>query len=207
MSAIVGISVNWMVGWANPPRIRIHVGYDEADYQKRVQGIPWTPYRRDWIPSCCLWTRDEGGGRWSYLFSNGDKTGYGGRVFNLLQTDGSFVPVKGPWSSSPNTVRNLTGVDLVDTIIIDRNGSHYGGAAYEAAEVARAIKRVEAPVELALVEHGGGRVNWEIVTPKPPRQSSGAAWNERPRIAYWPPTLAKVERIVQTCGIPAVEAS
>jgi hypothetical protein len=47
------------------------------------------------------WNKEIG----QQLLSTKDKTGYGGRIFNLKMDDGSIESITGPWSSSPNIVR------------------------------------------------------------------------------------------------------
>ena len=209
---IVGISVNWMVGYGNSPILRVHVDYKEGEHQKRVQTVPWMPYRQR---QGCLWVRDEGGGRWSYLIDNGNPGGFGGRTFELLQVDGTIVKVKGPWSSNPSSVRDFTKtVDLMGVIIIDRNGRHYGGSDYEVVTIQEAISRLEVPIEISLVEHGGEHSptwnSWDVTTAKPSRLEGTEdlyVGDMKPIIDHWPVGFAGVIGHIQsTSAIPAAKA-
>ena len=207
--SIIGISVDWMVGWGNPPQLRVHVDYAEDEHRERVAAIPWTPHAHPGRAGCCLWVRDEGGGRWTYMIQTNDPHGFGGRVFKLLQQDGSTVDVKGPWSSNPCAVRDLAGIDLMDVIIVDSHGQHYGGSDYEGTVVQEAITRLAVPIEVTFVEgtFGDGTPwhRWKVTTPKPEvaPEHKGKWAGEFPRyINHWPPALAPVGHIYQTSGIP-----
>ena len=91
--------IDWMEAWDNMPSLYIDVDtvpQDEMVYRAYPVLGGGTLYVSDNTPFV------------AFLLSTGDKSGYGGRKFDLNMEDGSTVTIEGPWSSNSTSVHTIT---------------------------------------------------------------------------------------------------
>jgi len=110
-------SVNWMEGWANPPKLEIHLDrYPESGQfvYEETQG--------------CYFAVDQETGVVRYFYYERPGRGYGGRTFDLKMKDGSTRSLIGPWSSRCQCMNEVGFPHSVECVIITEDGCNYAGA-------------------------------------------------------------------------------
>lgn len=55
-----------------------------------------------------------------YFHTPSNETGFGGHTFELEMVDGSVAKVKGPWSGSPGSLREDTGIKTDDISVVSQ---------------------------------------------------------------------------------------
>jgi hypothetical protein len=131
---ILGMEINWMLGWANPPRI--HVWVDEIP-----GGLIMTPHRSS--SKNVLWYGEKKGivrffsdTTLENSLESKQEDGFAGRHFTIKTPNGEHI-LKGPWSSRasvmnahhPTAIENpCTEIALTDKESVFEKGFTYFGS-------------------------------------------------------------------------------
>lgn len=108
-----------------------------------------------------------------FLYSNGDKSGYGGRVFDLTMADGSVKQVKGPWSSRAGVVNSLGLLGWPGVVEVHHKETEgdYPDLWYHGMSLSVDLVEPHLPDGIELVPVGSSKVRyipqWDRKGPKP----------------------------------------
>jgi hypothetical protein len=117
---LIKAEVNWMLGWANHPKLDITVdkipNHNDMVYQKKGSA-----------PGNALYYSEQDG-YVSFMCHNfTNERGYGGRTFNMKLEDGTTDKIKGPWSSRAGAMNHYFP-HCVDVTLRDLEGHTYGAS-------------------------------------------------------------------------------
>lgn len=124
---ILRAQVNWMLGWANDPRLRLLLDrlpeLDEYVYSFVPTG--------DKEGEGLYWAEVDGVVRF-YFWSGKPDRGFGGRHYTIRLDDETVVTLKGPWSSGPSVLNNhfphCMDVSLTDDPgVFERGHTYFAG--------------------------------------------------------------------------------
>ena len=109
--------VNWMEGWANPPKLVVHMDdYPDAGrfiFEER---------------NGCYFAVDQASGVVRFFYYAQPGRGYGGRDFTLRMKDGSERTLSGPWSSRCACMNEVGFPHSVECVIVTKEGHNVSGA-------------------------------------------------------------------------------
>lgn len=135
------------LGWMNQPHLQILVAdkpkfdeaetwihrtadvdklYDTSAEQSTIVNAgsksaePWYPKGNG-----TMYYAEKGGYVRFFLHNPKNETGFGGATFRGVLEDGTGFAVKGPWSSNPDAVRKVFGIDTLDVSMTEDEETFY----------------------------------------------------------------------------------
>lgn len=164
---IVGVLVEWYLGFANHPKLVLQVDYSEKEHRQKIEEEQplWVPHSIE--RKKVLYTREEPYGRVDYLLHNPvNETGFGGCTFPL-KTAAGILQIKGPWSSRASIVKLYTGLNIMDVAIVHSDGS-YRSAAVWVPTVLNAVTKYRPELWVKKLDaYGDGEMVYRVMNPKP----------------------------------------
>lgn len=146
---VLNISVDWHVGWANNPTIKLLVDkiphHDELRYSR--EGGIWYA-ELDGYVSFYSWQ------------GPGNEGGFGGREFKIKTTSGRGITLKGPWSSRAGDVNREGFGPCLDVSMTDKMDAWERGYTFNAASATKKVvqealkKHLPEVVLLKVEDHG-----------------------------------------------------
>ena len=110
-------TVNWMEGWANPPKLEVHIDVepnkDEFVYEQR---------------GGCYFAVEPETSSVRFFYYEAPGRGYGGHVFHIDLVDGTKKKLVGPWSSRCACMNEVGFPHSTEVTFILPDGSHRSGA-------------------------------------------------------------------------------
>jgi hypothetical protein len=142
--------INWMKGWANPPKLVVHAELaDDSNfvYEER-QG--------------CYFASDRKSGQVRFFHYAKAGSGYGGRKFLLPMKDGTLKEIIGPWSSRCSVMNAVDFPHSVEVNFMTEDGLTSGAMLIDKARDYLASTFEDAIFRQCLL--GGFEINYEIVS-------------------------------------------
>ena len=110
-------TINWMEGWANPPKLEVEIDRmpNNGEYVYEQRGT-------------CYFAVLEDTSLVSFFHYESPGRGYGGRTFDLEMTDGTTKELIGPWSSRCAIMNEVGFPHSTEVVFITPDGHRFSGA-------------------------------------------------------------------------------
>jgi hypothetical protein len=148
---ILDASVEWYNDYANNPVMRVVVD--------KIPELKYNKYGNMYF--------GENEGYVDFLLETNDKTGFGGRTFNLKMEDGSEVAVKGPWSSRAS-VCNCMGLTPCNEVYIQEQGKYSHCGNLTVPKLLEAAKLANVYLIMSVSEYNHSPDSWH--SPRTPEE-------------------------------------